>query len=133
MRIVAVVVALAVVGLVVPGRSGEAIFALAAMALPAALLLVGDPGRGSSGRLVAASLAALVPLVGGMALLMGIAGGDPTRFWLLGLPLGLAIQIWLMTLVPLLVIGLLFALDFDRFRPTAEDVERIRSLADDDA
>lgn len=131
--IVAAIVAAAVLGLIVPGRGWEALYALAAVALPGALLLFGEPGRGPRRRLVAAAVTTLVLLTGGLTSLMWLAGSEATDLWLLGLPVGLAIQIWGMCLAPLLIVGLLFALDFERFTPAARDLERIRSLADDDA
>jgi len=132
-RVVAAATALAILGLLLPGRWGETLFALIAIALPALMLLLGEPRRGRARRLVAAVLVSSVLLVGGFLALLRLAGADPVGVWVLGLPLALAIQIVIMTLGPLLVIGVLYALDFERFRPRPRDLERIRSLADDGA
>jgi hypothetical protein len=132
-HVVAAFIAAAVVGLIVPGRLWSGLYALAAVALPAVLLLLGEPGRGRARRLLGAVVTTGALLTGGLAVLMWLAGGDPAEWWLLGLPAGLAIQIWGMAVAPLLVIGVLFGLDFERFSPSAHDLERIRSLADDDA
>ena len=132
-HIVAVAATLTVLGLLVPGRWGESLFAVAAISLPALMLLLGEPRRGRAHRLIVAALASSALLVGGFVVLLLVAGDDPASVWLLGLPLGLAIQIYIMTFGPLLVIGLLYALDFERFRPRPRDLERIRSLADDGA
>jgi hypothetical protein len=126
--VAAAMVLLAVGGLIDSGL-GEAAFVAGTVLLPAALLwMVGAGGpRRRSGRW--AALAVVVLLGSGFALLLAFRGRGSSASWWFDLPAPLAIQI-AMALVPLIVLGFLFARRFDRFRPSRDALEKIRSLSD---
>lgn len=110
-------------------RLGEVAFVAGTVLLPAALLWragAGEPGR-PGGRW--AALAVVVLLGSGFALLLNMESQASSASWWFGLPAPLAIQI-AMALLPLIVLGLLFAYRFDRFRPSQDLLEKIRSLSD---
>lgn len=130
--LIAAATALLAVGVLLEGGVGEVVLVAAAVLMPAALLMMAAPtGRGNSGARTAAVMITLL-LGGGFALLLALRGRPATASWWLGLPLPLAVQI-AMALVPLIVLGGLFARMFDGFRPTEESLETIRSLSDADS
>ncbi len=130
--LVAAATALLAVGMLLEGGVGEVMLVAAAALMPAALLMMAAPsGRGNNGARMAAVMTALL-LGGGFALLLALRDRPATASWWLGLPLPLAVQI-AMALVPLIVLGGLFARTFEDFRPTEESLEAIRSLSDADS
>jgi len=130
-HVVAGATALLAIGLWVPGRWSELVFVVAAATLPATMLLLGVARRGRPGRLLLAALLTAACLGAGFVALVLLAGSDPLHRWVLGLPLSLAILIYGMTMAPLLILGVLYARDFERFRPRQKDLERIRSLSNE--
>jgi hypothetical protein len=126
---VAAALVLLAIGALIDSRLGEVAFVAGTVLLPAALLWrvgAGEAGR-HGGRWAALAVTGLLGL--GFALLMGLEGQASSATWWFGLPAPLAIQIG-MALLPLIVLGLLFAHRFDRFRPSRESLETIRSLSD---
>lgn len=122
------IVAVAIVGLTVllfvGTERAESWFALGAVCLPALLLLLAEPGRGRPRLLVIAAVSAVVFLGGGfvaLTVLSGTRSTDPSAAALL-------VQVLVMTLAPLVFLGVLYALDFARFTPADEDLERLRAL-----
>ena len=58
-----------------------------------------------------------------------LAGSGRLEPWLLGLPLGMALQIYLACLLPLLVMPIAYAAIFERHTLSADDLERVRAAA----
>ena len=114
-----------------PWPWAEALFALLVMGYPVALILVAVEREGRLGPLG-------LPLVGlllffeacaiGMLVLRGQVVDGP---WFGGLPLGAAIQLYGLWLVPLLLVALAYALTFDRFELRQEDLDRLQQYLDD--
>jgi hypothetical protein len=98
--------------------------AFAGATFPMALIALGAIRSGSLGRLGIALFLLWLFLAGGLAAILALPAGGPD---IAGLPLATALMIFVFVPVPLLGLGLLYALTFDRgLRPT--DLERLREL-----
>jgi hypothetical protein len=120
------------IGALLDSGVGEVTFVAATVLMPAALLLmVGSGERASDGGRLAA-LVVVVLLGSGFALLLALKGRASTASWWFGLPAPLATQI-AMALLPLVILGVVFARRFDRFRPSRDALEKIQALSDVDS
>lgn len=118
-----VCVALVLTGLLVPGAAGGWSLVIGSFGTPAPLMLLGIR-RDAAGPLVGIFAALAVVLVGaglGMLELSGTLGP-----WVLGLPLGAAVQVYLACAAPLLVLPLVYAHFFDSQTLSVEDLDRLR-------
>ncbi|MEM8964754.1 MAG: hypothetical protein AAGD38_24935 [Acidobacteriota bacterium] len=96
----------------------ELAFVAGAVVMPVALCALGCRNRWL--------LVGLLLLLGvGFALLLGLRGEPLEGPWIFGLPAALAIQIYVLTLVPFLLTVVVHALDW---RLSDEDLERIRRV-----
>ena len=94
--------------------------AFAGATFPVALIALGARGR------LGVPLGALwVLLAGGFAAILALPGGGPDVG---GLPAATALMIFVLVPVPLLGLGLLYALSFGRHGLREEDLERMRQL-----
>lgn len=111
----------AVAGLVaslVGGSFAAAVFAAATVLIPVALIALGAARCGRLGRPLAWVLAAVTLLLGAsLAALFLVRGAAATAVLFAG--------VWL---VPLFLVGLGYALTFDRHGLTVEDLERLREV-----
>lgn len=106
-------------------------FAALVMGYPVALIAIAASRGGTLGPIGPPLLALLLFLEGcalGMLLLRHRVLDGP---WFGGLPLAAAIQLYGLFLTPLLLVGLTYALTFDRFELKQEDLDRLEKLAGD--
>ncbi|RMH22310.1 MAG: hypothetical protein D6696_03740 [Acidobacteria bacterium] len=112
---------------VVPGAWGEVLFTLLAAAFPVALIALGAARRGRLGPLALPLALLLVILVAALAGMLALRGRVADGPWFGGLPLAAALELYGIFLLPLLLVGLAYALTFDRhFLPDGE-LERLRA------
>lgn len=113
------------------GGAAELGFAVLAMALPVALMLLGvvrpDGRMGSAGGPILLLLALLESCLLGMLLFRGQVAVGP---WLLGLPAAASIQIYGIFLVPLALVALGYALTFGDVAVSDDDLERLRRASE---
>ncbi len=107
-----------------PGRLGEVLFAVLAVAFPVALILLGASRKGRIGRRGAILLALLLVLEGSVLGMLALAGRVLEGPWLGGLPLAAALQLYGMWLLPLALVALAYALTFESFTLNEEDLKR---------
>jgi hypothetical protein len=103
-------------------------FAIVSLCLPVLLLLLADTRRGSRRLLWAGVVVTVLLLAGGflgIVVLSGPRSTDPPAA-------ALMVQVCVMTVAPLIALGVLYALDFSRFQPSRDDLERLRSIGRDD-
>ncbi|HEY4591518.1 MAG TPA: hypothetical protein VIJ61_03870 [Thermoanaerobaculia bacterium] len=92
---------------------------------PVALIALGAARRGGLGALRLPLALLWLLLAGGLAAVLALpAGGADVA----GLPLATALMIFVLVPVPLLGLGLLYALSFDRLGVREEDLDRMRRL-----
>jgi hypothetical protein len=118
----AALTSLAAFGLGSPPAAWLAAFAGATF--PVALIGLGAARAGRLGRLGFALVLLWLFLAGGLAGILALPAGGPDVG---GLPLATALMIFVFVPVPLLVLGLLYAVSFDRGL-RQEDLERLREL-----
>jgi len=100
------------------------------VALPIALMILGAARRdclgrpGRLGHLWLPLLALGLVLGAGWAAILALPHGGPD---VAGLPLATALMIFVMIPLPLAVLGLAYALTFDRLGLSPEDLERVRA------
>ena len=104
-------------------------FAAVALGFPVGLMALGARRNGHLGPLAIPLTALLLILEIGLVLLLSLGGWGGNLPWILGLPAGMAIQIYLMTLVPLVITVALYGLTFETFTLTAADIERVRAAS----
>ncbi|MFY9821161.1 MAG: hypothetical protein WAM82_07250, partial [Thermoanaerobaculia bacterium] len=72
-------------------------------------------------------LATGLVLAAGWWAILALPHGGPDMAVAAGLPLATALMIFVLIPLPLIVLGLAYALTFDRLGLTAEDLERVRA------
>ncbi len=92
---------------------------------PVALIALGAIQRGRLGGLWIPLGALWVLLAGGLAAVLALPAGGPD---VAGLPLATALMIFVLVPIPLLGLGLLYAVSFSRHGLREEDLERVRRL-----
>jgi hypothetical protein len=112
-----------------PWSGAEVLFALLVAAYPVALIAIAVSHDGSIGPLRQPLLLLLFLLEGSTIAMLVLRGHVLTAPWVAGLPLSAAIQIFGVWLAPLLVVGLGYALTFDRYELRQEDLDRLTRLA----
>jgi hypothetical protein len=106
-------------------NAGPWIGALAgSVALPFALMLLGASRRGKMGGLWLPLLATALVFAAGWWAILALPHGGPD---VAGLPLATALMIFVLIPLPLVVLGLTYALTFDRLGLSPEDLERVRA------
>jgi hypothetical protein len=108
-----------------PWGWAQAVFALLVMGYPVALIAIAVGRRDGLGPLGIPLLALLIFLEAcafGMLVLRGHVTDAP---WIGGLPLAAAIQLFGLFLTPLLLVALAYALAFDNFEMTEDNLERL--------
>ncbi len=121
---VGVCVALILTGLAAPPPTGEWLLVVGAFAVPIPLIMIGAMRRnvvGPAGGLLAGLLVILVGAGLGMLETRGAPGP-----WVLGLPLGVALQLYVACAAPLLGLPLAYALLFERHTLSSEDLDQLR-------
>jgi len=109
---------------VVPGAIAEWSFALLVAAYPVALILFAVGGRRRLGILGLGLAGLQVLLEASVIVLLLLRGRVVDGPWVVGLPAAAVVQVVGLCLIPLPLVGLLYALTFDRFGLTAGDPER---------
>ncbi|HET9209173.1 MAG TPA: hypothetical protein VFR03_02180 [Thermoanaerobaculia bacterium] len=92
---------------------------------PVALIALGVAQRGRLGSLLPPLVLLWLLLAGGLAAALALPGGGPD---VAGLPLATALMIFVLVPVPLLGLGLVYALSFGRLGVREEDLDRVRRL-----
>ena len=92
---------------------------------PVALIALGAAQRGRLGPLLLPLVLLWLLLAGGLIAILTLPAGGPD---VAGLPLATALMIFVLVPVPLLGLGLLYALSFGRLGVREEDLERMRRL-----
>ncbi len=117
--------ALVLTGLLSPAPAAEGLLVVGAFATPVCLMLLGATSRAGVGPAAGALVAALLVLVGsGLAMLAFRGASAP---WVLGLPIGAALQLYAACALPLLFMPLAYALVFEKHTLRSEDLEELRS------
>ena len=99
--------------------------ALGGATFPVALIALGAARRGGLEGLRLPLALLWLLLAGGLAAVLALPAGGPD---VAGLPLATALMIFVLVPVPLLGLGLLYALSFGRLGVREEDLERMRRL-----
>lgn len=120
---------LLVVCLLISHPIAQLIFAVVGLGFPVGLMALGARRDGFLGPLAVPLIALLLILEIGLTLLLNMGGWGGNLPWILGLPAGMAIQIYLMTLVPLVITAALYGLTFETFTLTAADLERVYAVS----
>lgn len=107
-----------------PAPTGEWLLVVGAFAVPIPLIMIGAMRRNVVGP-VGGLLAGLLMLLVGAGLGMLGTRGVPGP-WVMGLPLGVALQLYVACAAPLLVMPLAYALMFERHTLSSEDLDRLR-------
>jgi hypothetical protein len=110
------------------GFLGPWLAVLAGALFPVSLIALGASRGGSLGRLKGPALVLGGILAAGLALTIFLPEGGPD---VLGLPLGMALMIFVVVPIPLLLTCLVYALTFDRLGLRQEDLDRVRATIDD--
>jgi hypothetical protein len=105
---------------------GTLLFALLAVAFPVGLIAVGAARNGRLGPLAWPLGLLLLVLEAAMVGMIVLRGRLLELPWVGGLPLAAAIQLYGMWLLPLALVGLAYALTFDSFTLTEEDLRKFR-------
>lgn len=92
---------------------------------PVALIALGAARQGRLGALRLPLALLWLLLAGGLAAVLALPGGGPD---VAGLPFATALMIFVLVPVPLLGLGLLYALSFGRLGVREEDLDRMRRL-----
>ena len=92
---------------------------------PVALIALGAVQRGRLGGLWIPLGALWLLLAGGLAAVLALPAGGPD---VAGLPLGTALMLFVLVPIPLLGLGLLYAVSFGRHGLREEDLDRVRRL-----
>ncbi|HEY4565428.1 MAG TPA: hypothetical protein VIJ36_20805 [Thermoanaerobaculia bacterium] len=92
---------------------------------PVALIALGAARQGRLGSLTLPLALLWLLLAGGLAAVLALPAGGPD---VAGLPLATALMIFVLVPVPLLGLGLLYALSFGRLGVREEDLDRMRRL-----
>ena len=111
-----------------PSPAAQVLFALLVMAYPVALIAVAvcrEDGLGPLGIPLFLLLIFLEACAIGMLVFRGRVLDGP---WVGGLPLAAAIQLYGVFFGPLLLVALVYALTFDRFELTDDDLRAFKSL-----
>ena len=108
------------------GAWGAWVAALTGAVFPVALMGLGAARQGRLGALRWALLALGLILAGGLAAVLALPDGGPD---VLGLPLATAILVFAVIPIPLALVGLTYALTFERWGITDEDLDRIRRFS----
>lgn len=108
-----------------PWGWAQAAFALLVMAYPVALIVVAVGRRGGLGPLGLPLLALLIFLEACALGMLAFKGHVVDGPWFWGLPAAAAIQLYGLFLAPLPLVALVYALTFDRFEMTEDDLERL--------
>lgn len=108
------------------GRVGEVVFAVLAAGFPVALAIIGASRRGRLGPLGVPLLLLLFILEGCVVGMLALGGRLDELPWVGGLPLAAAVQLYGMWLLPLPLVALAYALTFDSFTLTEDDLKRLR-------
>jgi hypothetical protein len=99
--------------------------AFGAGTFPVALIALGAARQGGLNGIGAPLAALWLLLAGGLAAILILPGGGPD---VAGLPLATALMIFVLIPVPLLGLGLLYAVSFSRHGLREEDLERMRAM-----
>jgi hypothetical protein len=102
--------------------------AFAGASFPVALIALGGVRRGRLGTLALPLALLWLLLAGGLGAVLALPHGGPDVALAGGLPLATALMIFVLVPVPLLGLGLLYAVSFDRHGMSEEDLERMRRL-----
>ena len=109
-----------------PWTCSDVVFATLVMGFPVALIVIAvgrKDGIGGLGVVLLFLFVLLEVSALGMYALRGFVMEAP---WVGGLPYAAAIQLYGFWLMPLLVVPLAYALTFDRFEMTQEDLDRLQ-------
>jgi hypothetical protein len=102
--------------------------AFAGASFPVALIALGGVRRGRLGTLALPLALLWLLLAFGLGAVLALPHGGPDVALAGGLPLATALMIFVLVPVPLLGLGLLYAVSFDRHGVSEEDLERMRRL-----
>ena len=116
------------------GTTAGLVFGFLAIGFPVLLMLLGvcnpDGRMGPAARSILVLWLLLEAALAGMWAARGTVEGG---IWILGLPLGAAIQIYGIFILPLVLVTLTFALTFDSFGVDPTELDDLRALASDEA
>lgn len=121
---------LGVAALLVGRGPAETVFAAVCAVFPPALIALGATRRGSCDRTVVVTALALFAVLAGAFLLLFHYRGAGANVPTLGaVPVPVAVLLGGVWLLPLVFVGLVYALTFERHGVGGEDLERLRRLA----
>ncbi len=71
-------------------------------------------------------------VVGGFLVLASLPDDDPLAGSIFGLPVALGVMVWGLAVATLMILGLVYAVSFPRWRPGGERLDEIREVARSD-
>ncbi len=117
------------VGLISGSEAGAVLSLLIAPVFPLTLIVLGASRRGELGAIALPLLVVGILLEGGLVAMLILRGRVLEAPWVAGLPLAAMIQIYVMWVVPFLIVALVYALTFESFTLSRDDLERLDEIA----
>lgn len=117
------------VGLISGSEAGAILSLLIAPVFPIALIVLGASRKGRLGALALPLLGVGILLEGGLVAMLALRGRVLEAPWVAGLPLAATIQIYAMWVVPFLIVAVVYALTFESFTLTRDDLERLDEVS----
>ena len=120
----AICAVLVLTGLLTSAPAAEGLLVVGAFGTPAFLMMLGATQRAGVGPVAGVLVALLLLLVGsGLTMLFLRDAAEP---WVLGLPIGAALQLYAACALPLLFMPVAYAVVFERHTLRSEDLEALR-------
>lgn len=128
--VIAVASAAFLISLVLGGESGAVVALVLTPVFPLALMVLGAAREGRLGPIALPLVAVAILLEGGLVGMLVLRGHVVEGVWIAGLPLAANVLIYGMWIVPFAIVALTYALTFDRFTLTEDDLRRFDESID---
>jgi hypothetical protein len=117
------------VGLISGSEAGAILALLMGPVFPVALIVLGASRQGRLGAIAGPLLGVAILLEGGLVAMLVLRGRVLEAPWFAGLPLAAVVQIYAMWVVPFLIVAVVYALTFESFTLTRDDLERLDEIS----
>jgi len=118
------------IGFGLGGEIGATVSLLLMPVFPLALIVLGASRRGHLGSLFLPLLAVGILLEGGLIAMWLLRGRVLSAPWVGGLPLAASVLIYGMWIVPFVIVVLTYALTFNSFTLTEDDLRRLDEMSE---